>query len=456
MDQLIAEFVFSHEAIFPASNSGIKVVEPSPKDLKPLVAPLTAHKEGLPHVFKIGITSQTRRRKPNSDTVEVIFNSIISGALGVDSPSRDTADSDLEIIMEMLEVLVDTSTAISSETLAGLVDSISNISPGDHGSVRWNIVEVALKLDFDIFLGNGNEARASKLTDALTKNGQPEGIVFKVIQLLMDGFARARDLEGFAKIWISELSKEESGVWENDKVAILFADRMEKGLLAEQIDRILRTACQEESWVVIDAVLRGVRREATEDKIRGSLLRITESVLKGEPGWRGWRALVRVLQIDKSLLRNVQPKALKVMKKFAANNTTRDQARETLFTSEVLMVSTDIDVHAEVVNVAVKAMKSVKEGWNGRVGDIHERNLGVALVTSFTCRWLGAFELVSPDVRTRFVDEYLNMATRNSIKDTNTNITGRTVWRRMLGSGVFYEYPALKGWFSCSACFTSC
>lgn len=455
MDQLIAEFIFSHEAIFPTSNSGIKAVEPSPKDLKPLVAPLTAQKESLPHIFKIGIISQTRKRMPDPDTVEAIFNSIISGALGVDSPSRDTTNSDLEIIMEMLEVLVDTGTTISLEVLSRLVDSISNLSPSDQGPVRWNIVEVALKLDFDIFLGKGNEARASRLTDTLTKNSQDEGIVFKVIELLMDGFAKARDLEGFARIWISELSKKESGVWENDKVAKLFADRMEMGLLAEQIDRILRTAHQEESWVVIDAVLRGVRREVTEDKIRGSLLRITESVSKGRPGWRGWRALVRVLQIDKGLLRNVQSKALKVMKKSTAS-TTRDRARETLFASEALMVSMDIDIHAEVINVAVEAMKNVREGWNGCVGDIHEGNLGVALATGFTCRWLGVFELVSPDVRTKFVDEFLNMATRNVAGDASKNITGSTVWRRMLGSGMFYEYSALKGWFNSFACFTSC
>lgn len=447
MDQLIAEFIFSHEAIFPMANSRIKVVEPSPKDLKPLVAPLMVQKESLPHIFKIGITSQTRKRKPNSDTVETIFNSIISGALGVDSPSRDMANSDLEIIMEMLEVLVDTGTTISLESLARLVDSISNLSPSDQGPVRWNIVEVALKLDFDIFLGKGNEARASRLTDTLTKNRQDEGIVFKVIELLVDGFAKARDLEGFARIWISELSKEESGVWENDRVAKLFADRMEMGLLAEQIDKILKSAYQKESWVVIDAVLRGVRREVTEDKIRGSLLKITESVSKGRPGWRGWRALVRALQIDKGLIGNVQSKALEAMKKSTAS-TTRDHARETLFASEILMVSTDIDVHAEVINAAIEAMKSVRKGWNGCIGDIHEGNLGVALVTGFTCRWLGVFELVSPDVRTKFVDEFLNMATRNVVGDASKNIAGSTVWRRMLGSGMFYEYPALKGWFN--------
>lgn len=454
MGQLIAEFIFSHEAIFLASNSGTRAVKPSPKDLKPLMAPLTVRKEVLPHIFKIGIVSQTRKRRPDSDTVEVIFNSIISGALGVDSIACDMTDSDLEIIMEMLVVLVDTGTMVSSAMLAEVVDRISNISSGGQGSVRWNIVEVVLKLDFDIFLGKENEPRASKLTDALTKSRRDEGIVFRVVELLMGGFARARDLEGFARIWILELSKEEArnGVWENDKVAKIFADRMEKGLLAEQIDRILRTACHEESWVVIDAVLRGVRREATENKIRGSLLRITESVLKGQPGWRGWRTLVRALQIDKGLVRNIQRKALKAMKKSAAG-TTCDQAREVLFTSEVLMASLDLDILAEVLNVAVEAMKITQEGWNGSADSINERNLGVALVTGFTGGWLGVFEIVSSDTRTRFVDEFLNMAMRNIIGDTSRNFTGGTVWCRMLGNMIFYEYPALKGWFNCCVYF---
>lgn len=446
MEELIAEFIFSHETIFPVSNSGIHVASPSPKDLLPLLAPLKARKESLPYIFKIGIISQARGRMPTSDIVEVMFNSIISGALGTDSLTHDTADSNLEIIMEMLKVLVDMGTTISSERLAGIVDSISNLSLSYQGSVRWNIIQVTLKLDYDIFLGKGNAPRASKLIDSLTQNGPDERIVFDVIELLMDGFTRARDLEGFVKIWISELRKEESGVWGNDKVSKSFAARMEMGLLAEQIDRILRTAFQEENWVVIDAVLRGVRREATEDKIRGSLLDIVKSVSKDGPGWRGWRSLVRAIQIDKGLVSNVQRKALKAMKR-SVPSTTRDKARETLFISQLLIASKDLGVLAEVVNVVVETMKSAQKGWDGCVDNIDEQNLGVALLTGLTGRSLGAFEIVSSDVRTRFVDQFLNLAISGIIGDANT-ITGRSLWRGMLSSGAFYEYPALKGWFN--------
>lgn len=441
MDQLIAEFIFSHETIFPVSNSGI---HPSPKDLSRLVAPLKARKESLPYIFKIGIISQSRNRRPLSGTVEVMFNSIISGALGTDSLPNDTADSDLEIITEMLKVLVDMGTTISSERLAGIVDSISNLSPSKQGSVRWNIIEVALKLDYEVFLGKGNEHRASKLIDTLTQAGHDEVIVFIIIELLMDGFARTRNLDGFAKIWMTELRKQESVVWENDKVSKLFAARMEKGLLADQINRILRAAFHEESWVVIDAVLRGVRREVTEDKIRGSMLDIVKSISKDGPGWRGWRSLVRAIQIDKGLVRDVERKALRRMKR-PALGTTRDWARETLFISQLLIASKDLDTLAVVANVVVESIRSANKGWSGYVDDIDEQNLGVVLLTGLTGRSLGAFEIVSSEIRSKFVDGFLNMAASGVIGDMNNTITGRTLWRGMLNSGEFYEYPALKG-----------
>lgn len=444
IDLLITEFIFSHESIFPVSTSGIHMANPSPKDLSSLVSPLKARKESLPYIFKVGIISQARKRTLNSDTVEVMFNSIISGALGIDSLTNVIADSDLEIITDMLKVLVEMGTTISSERLAGIVDSLSNLSPRKKGEVRWNIIELALQLDYDIFLGKGNELRASKLIDTLTQNWQGKGIVFNVIELLMNGFTRARDLEGFANIWVSELRKEECGVWANDEVSKLFGDRMEKGLLAEQINRILRTAFQKESWVVIDAVLRGVRREATEDKIRSSLMDIVKSVSKDGPGWRGWRSLVRAIQIDKGLIHNVQRKALKAMKS-SAPGTTQDRARETIFITQLLIDSKDLDVLEEVVNMVVETMKTAQRGWDGCVDDIDEQNLGVALLTGLTSRSLGAFEIVSFDVRTRFVDQFLNMAASGIIGDAGNTITGRSLWRGMLSIGAFFEYPALKG-----------
>lgn len=446
MEQLIAEFVFSHEVLFPVSGSGIKSTKPTSADLKLLVGPLRLQKESLPKIFKIGITSQARKRKPDSDIVETIFNSITVGAQVIEPLTGAIAESDAEIVIKILGVLVETDTMVTSETFATLVDGVSNLSDIDQVPVRWDIVEVALKLDFDVFLGRGNEIRLSRLIGALNRDKQHQGRPIKVVQLLIDSFIKARDLEGFVKIWAQELSKEEvrGGIWESDEVANLFADRMEEALLAVQIDNILRIACQEESWVVIDAVLRGVRREDTEDKIRTSLLKIPEILSNGDAGWRGWRALVRALQIEKNLARDIQATVLKAMKK-AATGATGDQAKETLFASEVLMEGADIDGQTEALEVAVGAMKDAQKGWNGCFADVNGENLGVAMVIGFTARWLGVVELVSSNARTRFVDEFLNMAMGRTIEEGNRNIVGRTAWYGMLGRDLFYEYPALKG-----------
>lgn len=446
IEQLIAEFVFSDEVLFPVSGSGIKSTKPTSADLKLLVEPLRLQKESLPQIFKIGITSQARKRKPDSDIVEAIFNSITVGAQVIEPLTGAIAESDAEILIKIMGVLVETGTMVTSETFATLIDGVSKLSDIHQVPVRWDIVEVALKLDFDVFLGRGNEIRLSRLIGALNRDKQDQGRPIKVVQLLIDSFVKARDLEGFVKIWAQELSKQEArgGIWESDEVANLFAGRMEEALLAAQIDNILRIAYQEESWVVIDAVLRGVRREDTEDKIRTSLLRIPEILSNGDAGWRGWRALVRALQIEKSLARDIQATVLKAMKK-SATGATGDQAKETLFAGEVLMEGADISGQTEALEVAVGAMKDAQKGWNGCFADVNGENLGVAMVIGFTARWLGVVELVSSNARTRFADEFLNMAMGRTIEEGNKDIIGRTAWYGMLGRDLFYEYPALKG-----------
>lgn len=442
IERLIAEFIFFQEVI---SGSGPKPTKSS-RDLKPLVEPLKAQREDLPHIFRIGIISQTKKIKSDTDAIEAIFDSIISGVLGIRSLTDNMVDSDAEIILKILEVLVDTSTNLSSETLARHVDCISNLSSRERGSVRWGVVRVALILDFDIFLGKGNDLRKSRLIDALTRAGWDDGIISKVLELLIDSFVKARDLEGFVRLWMQELCKEEArgGIWESDRVAILFADRMEKALLAGQIDGILRAACRDESWVVVDAVLRGVRREDTEDKLESSLLKIAESVSGGDAEWKGWRALARALQIGKGLTRGAQQKALEIMKKYAVG-TTKDQAKQALFASEALMSCSDIETQTKVLRIAIQAMKSTQRGWSGSIDDVDEGTLGVAMVIGFTGRWLEVVELVSADIRAGFVDEFLDMAMREMAEGGNKHTMSRSLWLKMLSREVFYEYPALKG-----------
>lgn len=447
MEQLVSEFIFSHRILFPSS--GTKSAKPSARHLKPLLGPLKAKRESLPHLFKVGIASQARRRRgPDPDIVEVIFESITNGALGIELPVGTMDNSDAELVMKLLDVLVDTGTTVSSETLASLVDGISNLCHKED-EVRWHMVEVALKLDFDIFLGKGNETRASKLIATVTSSKRGRKIVFRIIELLINGFVKARDLEGFVKSWMLELDKEgvPRVVWESDRVAELFADRMEESLLPGQIDRTLRTACQEGSWVIVDAVLRGVRREDTEDKIRGILSEVAEKVLMGEAGWRGWRSLVRALQIEGGLVKNMHGKVLNEMKRSEAGGN-EDDTRRTLFAGGVLMDIADISGQEEVLIVATKAMRGVRKGWGGSVDHVDQENLGIAMVAGIMGKWLGAVELASSNVRAGFVDVFLDMATKDIIEEEERNIIGRTVWRGMLINGLIYEYPALKGYLT--------
>jgi hypothetical protein len=445
LEQLLAEFIFPHEILFPA---GLGTTELSSKDLKPLLGPLKAQKDGLSNIFRIAITSQTKRRKPDSTIVEVIFESITSEILGILFPIKTINTRDAEIVMSLLEVLIETGTSISSNTIAELVDGISNLSYSNTSSVvRWDIIAVALKLDFDIFLGKGNEERALKLFSSLTNNFTDQETVYEVMKLLIDGFVKARDLGGFVNVWISELRKDgaRDGIWESDRAAKLFSERMEASLLPGQIENVLKTAIQENSWVVIDGLLRGVKREDTHNKIRPLLNKITDKILDGEVGWRGWRAMVRGLQIESGLAGGNQGKILKRLKKYVERGTDDDDARRALFIGEVLMDSADGEGQAEVICVFIKAMKSTTRSWDRSLGDINPENLGVAIVLGVIGRWMTVLERAQSDIRTGFVDEFLSMAVENDTAQKASDLTGRVLWQSMLVRGVSYEHPSLKG-----------
>ncbi|KAI5838030.1 hypothetical protein DFP73DRAFT_280245 [Morchella snyderi] len=443
LEQLLAEFIFPHEILFPA---GLGTTGLSSKELKPLLGPLKAQKDGLSNIFRIAITSQTKRRKPDSTFVEVIFESITSAILGILFPIKSINTRDTEIVMSLLEVLIETGTSISSNTIAELVDGISNLSHGNTSSViRWDIIAVALKLDFDVFLGKGNEERALKLFNSLTNNFSDQETVYEVVKLLIDGFVKARDLGGFANIWISELRKEgaRDGIWESDRVTKLFSERMEASLLPGQIENVLKTAIQENSWVVIEGLLRGMKREDTHNKVKPLLNKITDKILEGEVGWRGWRALVRVLQIKSGLADGMQGKILNILKKYVERGTNND-ARSALFIGEVLMDSADDEGQDEVICMFIKAMKSTTRSWDRSIGDINPENLGVAIVLGVIGRWMTALERAQSDIRTKFVDEFLSMAIENDTAQRASDLTGRMLWQSMLVRGVSYEHPSLK------------
>lgn len=446
LEQLLAEFIFPHEILF---TTGLGTTELSSKDLKPLLGPLKAQKDGLSNIFRIAIISHTKRRKPDSTIVEVIFESITSAILGILFPIKTINTKDAEIVMSLLEVLIETGTSISSNTIAELVDGISNLSHNNTSSVvRWDIIAVALRLDFDIFLGKGNEERALKLFSSLTNNFTDQETVYEVMKLLIDGFVKARDLGGFVNIWIAELRKDgaRDGVWESDRVAKLFSLRIEASLLPGQIENVLKTAIQENSWVVIDGLLRGVKREDTHIKIRPLLNKITDRILDGEVGWRGWRALVRGLQIESGLANGKQGKILKRLKKYVECET-NDDARRALFIGEVLMDNADGEGQAEVICVFIKVMKSTTRSWDRSLGDINLENLGIAIVLGVIGRWMTVLERARSDIRTGFVDEFLSMAIENDTAQKAGDLTGRILWRSMLVRGVSYENPSLKGLF---------
>lgn len=344
----------------------------------------------------------------------------------------------------LLKVLVETGTTIYSETLAGIVDQISDLPGGEGRSVRWDVVGLALKLDFDIFLGTQDQLRCTQLFEAfnnITLGASEEAQALETIELLVDGYTKARDLSGFITIWTNQLKSPHSLFWENDVLAEMVSCRLEMALSPGQIEKLVKTASElgsETDWVVIDALLRGVRTEETEDRLKPLLPLLAKRIESCESGWRRWRALLRVLHIDRTA---IDP-GLSVGTRPREGTEEYSPAEELLSCEFWIAFS---DKYAEkCVKVAIDSLGDAEGGWDGSISGITAQNLGLALAMGLTSGWLQSIERVlDVEIKERFADRSLDAAL--AAGGEGSTVTAKLVWQRMLANEEFYECPSLKG-----------
>lgn len=369
---------------------------------------------------------------PDPEIVRATFSAIATIS---DSSTVTTA---------LLKVLVETGTTIYSETLAGIVDQISDLPGGEGRSVRWDVVELALKLDFDIFFGTQNQLRCTQLFEAfnnITLGASEEAQALETIELLVDGYTKARDLSGFITIWTNRLKSPHSLFWENDVLAEMVSCRLEMALSPGQIEKLVKAASElgsETDWVVIDALLRGVRTEETEDRLKPLLPLLAKRLESCESGWRRWRALLRVLHIDRTA---IDP-GLSVGTRPREGTEEYSPAEELLSCEFWIAFS---DKYAEkCVKVAIDSLGDAEGGWDGSISGITAQNLGLALAMGLTSGWLQSIERVlDVEIKERFADRSLDAAL--AAGGEGSTVTAKLVWQRMLANEEFYECPSLKG-----------
>ncbi|KAG0637847.1 hypothetical protein HOY80DRAFT_888893 [Tuber brumale] len=437
LEELLLEFIFTPGVIFPSTPG--KPSKASSTELTALMEPLKSQTTGRIQLFRLAIGPQLRRSKPDIETVEALMQAIIPFSYAKTSP---------EIFADLLELLVENNVDLSSETLSLIVDETSGLASGRARDVRWRLIDLALKLDFDIFLGRNNQRRGDNLIHVIGRagvGGNNEQIL-KTLEALIESYAKARNLGGFIEIWVKEL-RSQAALWEDDAVAKMIGDRLERNLSEFQIEKLFKEACEAGSdlnWVLIDALLRGVRTEATESKIKKYLPEVVSAAEKSTGGWRRWRVLLRVIQIDKTavdqgFIQRVKPGAKKAV-----------DPQETLFFKEfqiALSGCNGVSSPEDALNLALPSTSS-DGGWTGSVKDINNMSLCLALNTGFVNNWLESIEHIgSLTAKEKFIDNFLDMALRTEDNEKSL-ITARGLWLNMLADGEFFELPTLKGKYS--------
>jgi len=420
------------------------------------------------------------------ETVERIFVSLLVVPLRVQlhrgMPQEKTLfpEGDASIIYSLLTIISQNGLSISDETLRAIVDLAANLpfsrkdDEKSANDVRWPIIELALTLDFDTFIISQSTSLLDRLVFALSaswcidstilspdiegiqftsrsentnvrsdekKGGrisqaersvlrkQREGLL-RIVSLLLEGFLKARDLDGFLAFWRNELKilytrgGEERvlrSIWTDEGLVAMFSNAVERGYLSSKIDKVLANYANSLSQsanladiFILDAILRGVRRGETEERLKnaGILTRVFnilgEGVHRNAPfftPWLGWQALYRMLQIDNSLLyvpasSHVTEGAVKVLEKCSFGRPT--ELGGLLASYQIIFLNL---LHksepGEAARLAVCKRISIDfevspvppdECWDGAILSLTPSRFRVALLFTIVKRWLRAVE----------------------------------------------------------------
>ncbi|KAA8906110.1 Urb2/Npa2 family-domain-containing protein [Sphaerosporella brunnea] len=452
LKNMVAEYVFGTEILFPVTAvQKQSSVKPSTKELLPLLAPLKLEDTAmlgtyLPLLFHVAIKSQERKRsKADLAVVEALFTALLSVVPGLDlEPEVPNASaSGGDIIASLLQVLIETGTALSSATLSRIVTKFAHLVSKDAALVRWSLVQTVLEIDFDTFLHPSVTDLNAQLFSALAR-AKPSDQVSRVLGLVVDGFVKARDVPGFVERWKEQLNAGDEGdVWRSDALARAFAPIVEDSLTTPQVVKTVDNLRVQKQWIILDAILRGLRREETELRLlaTGALAAVIDSARSDGNNWRAWRLLVRIGSISPQLLLPIVEDAVRVVKG-------GKKWKEAMFASEVLIrLSEDTDDEealkgAQVVVDTAAESLSKSKAWDGKITIIDKKSFGIALAMAIVGGHLGILEKVEGSHRKKFVDSLLSAAL--AVEAPSGLADARQVCQALVTRAELYEYPAVK------------
>lgn len=331
-------------------------------------------------LFDIAITCRPRNtpklRRIEISWLEQLFIKLTKCAEELLPPvSAVIAQKDhIRVIKWMLLKAVDHQVQLSHPTINALLDQASGLfrNVGDnqtetridvegHHQTEWDLVSLCIFNDSNAFVipsssPSNNKTYAyrppNKYLSALLRNLTNE-ICYEsleedknyetkldhVIKPLCDAFIGARDLTGFLEHWREQLcinqKRKESqetfsslvpSIWQDERLLLYVAQRIESSLTVGQIDRVLSAAAHDlspsipnvlndhsislASLIILDSICAGLFKDETLDKLNTVALSVFSllGVLVSRPsdmsspyGWRLWRIMGRITERWSSL-----------------------------------------------------------------------------------------------------------------------------------------------------------
>jgi nucleolar pre-ribosomal-associated protein 2 len=274
-----------------------------------------------PRLFEVAIRSiqphGSRRRRPNDDTwLQTVFKTL-KDAMPPQKASRNGKD-----IGAMLQCAIDHKLGLDLSDLRAITSEYSL----PEGREDWGLLAIVIKLDANVFLiPNGEKDLLQTLLDRITKTSiddtRPEvsdQVVSEVLVPLMGEFAKARDLSGFLKHWLTQLVEFDKlrkdamrfsmdfGAWEDDALQEQLRKLLEASLTLHQINQILDWLSTEVAehpdavCVLLEAIAGSINHEEVVDAIGLRFYHImfdsgVSDKLDGRTKWRSWRILSQSL-----------------------------------------------------------------------------------------------------------------------------------------------------------------
>ncbi|KAI5777208.1 Urb2/Npa2 family-domain-containing protein [Geopyxis carbonaria] len=380
--------------------------------------------------------SKSQKSKPSPTQVDLLFQSLLYAVDGLEITSKIPKTQSTNIA-SMLNVVSSMQMSLSLTTLSQIVHATANLTSEITKDIQWPIVEQALRNDFDVFVHTSNSKLASQLFSAICRSEKQNTFIDElnsILVLLVQGFAKARDLLGFVHYWKQFSGNESNSMCRYTSILNEeYSRQVEKCLTPNQIEILVNELVEERHWEILDATLRGIHKEETEDRLdcKAVVAKLIEE--RAERASAVWRILVRVGEFRPEFLHVAIDAAQSCLQDIQSWQVAISAAQVVM---QVSQFSGQYSEACRVLQIVSEVWKRLNE-LDGPENDTdHQLQFAAALTATIVTRHLELIEGISSDARNLFVDYFLHATFKYK--------TAFNVWNDMMKSPQFFECVSWK------------